>query len=154
MKLRYFSDEELRGWKPNLDPVLLRLLDLFRHHWSRPVQISPAPGAIGRQLGKFSTSQHNLDYWGQVRAIDVMPAEMRDVESMQLAIRIAINCGFTGIGVYPDWKPAPGLHLDVRRDRVVGQPARWGAVLKDGQQVYVTQDEALRHAAERARQAP
>jgi len=51
--------------------------------------------------------------------------------------------GFTGVGMYPDWKPAPGLHLDIRKEN----PIVWVGLNKkklqkkidstSGSQVYV-----------------
>ena len=59
---------------------------------------------------------------------------------------------FSGIGVYPFWKPRPGLHLDVRHLSAMNPtkgatpltPATWGAVLgAGGRQEYVSAAAAL-----------
>ena len=149
MKLKYYSEGEFRAWLDKMDPVLLRLLDNFRRHWGDPVLISPAPGALGRRIfrgEKGWESQHNVERWGVVRAADVMPVGL-SYGTARKAIDLATDLGFTGIGFYPHWSPAPGLHLDVRYDRVVGDPALWGAVDINGKQVYVPIEQALSNAA-------
>ena len=59
---------------------------------------------------------------------------------------------FSGIGVYPFWKPRPGLHVDVRHLSAVNpskgatplRPATWGAVRgAGGRQEYVSAAAAL-----------
>lgn len=131
-RLRWFDPREFRGWGDSMDPELLRKLDRFRDELGWPVRISPAGGALGRTLGWDDTSQHNVDRWGEVRAVDVMPIP-EDGRGMSraeadFAIGVAKGVGFTGIGVYPGWEPYPGLHLDTREDRGPGNPALWGGV--------------------------
>lgn len=122
-----------------MNPTLLLALDEYRSLLGHRVVISPAPGALGRHLGD-SNSQHNVDKWGTVNAADIMP----DCD-LEFAYIIAQQTKkFSGIGIYPDWKPKPGLHLDVRPTRTVNNPATWGAVRDDeGKQVYVGADGAL-----------
>lgn len=147
MKLRYFMEEEFRGWFEQINPVLLKLLDIYRMHLHKRIIISPVEGAIGRS--DDSNSQHNIRRWGKVNAIDIMPInENRTSLSMpqlKQAFILAKNLGFTGIGVYPDWKPYAGLHLDVREDRVIGDPATWAGINNDGKQVYITINEVFRN---------
>jgi len=154
VKVRYFKPNEFRDWWDLMDPVLLRCLDLFRHLLNSPVTISPAHGAIGRRLGPNSKSQHNVDRWGMVRAVDVIPTvggqNLKTRHTAKLAIEIAKRSGFTGIGYYPHWKPMPGLHVDVRRDRTVDDPALWGAIRNGPSQTYVSLDEALDNAPDGA----
>jgi len=167
--LRFFQpDEFTRGGSPGggsdghpvawadlglMSPRLLVLLDLFRWRLlteglAHGVEVSPASGAVGRRLGPDASSQHNVDRWGEVRAIDVLPRwgaqdHRQATETLHKAMEVGVECGFTGVGVYPHWRPRPGLHVDVRQDRQPGDPATWGAVLKDGRQFYVGVDEAL-----------
>lgn len=124
--LTHFKPYEFRGWWDHMDPKLLTLLDEFRDRLGFPVVISPAKGAIGRQRGPTATTQHNIDRWGVVRAVDVLPQLGRRYRSM--ALDLAKEVGFTGIGVYPDWSPSWGMHLDVRRDREPGDPALWSGL--------------------------
>ena len=145
--LHYFHSDEFingdRNWLRDCSPSLLVRLDVLRHMWGKPIRISAAPGAIGRMAGD-SQSQHNFERWGIVRAIDVMPAGIGTPEAANGFYLLAVDVGFTGIGWYPDWKPAPGFHLDVRSDHEPGAPATWGGVKNDlGQQVYVSLNDAL-----------
>jgi len=148
MKLRYFTEEEFREWYYKMNPVLLKLLDLYRMHLHKKIIISPSPNAIGR-VDIVSNSQHNVFKWGKVNAIDIMPINENgtglSMPQLKQSFILAKNMGFTGIGVYPDWKPYPGLHLDVREDRYVGDPALWGAINKNNKQIYVTINEIFKN---------
>jgi hypothetical protein len=133
-----------RGWAvaPSLRDGAERLAARVHRAGGR-LFISPAPGAIGRQAGA-ATTQHNSDRWGEVRAVDLM------VEGVKLADAVAMARGlglFSGIGAYPDWRPSPGLHVDVRADRVATDPALWGAVNLGAGQTYTTLAAALDRAA-------
>ena len=133
-QLRYFQPSEFREWWPLMSTELLNKLDEFRHRLGVPVTISPASGALGRKLGA-STSQHNVDLWGEVRAVDVMFNGV----SLERAYEVAKQVGFTGIGAYPDWQPSPGLHLDVRQAPL----ALWSGIKEGGKQVYKGISEAF-----------
>ncbi len=141
MKLYYYKASEFdRGddnWFNMMDQRLLVLLDVFRYRWGMAVQISPAGGSLGRHLGPLADSDHNLDRWPYVYAADVMPKGMDTRANAQRAVQIAVDVGFTAIGLYPDWKPHPGLHLSTRPSREPGAPATWGGVMDDGVQDYI-----------------
>jgi hypothetical protein len=126
--LRYFQPSEFGEWWPLMSTELLQKLDEFRSRLGVPVHISPAAGSLGRNLGALSLSQHNVDMWGEVRAVDVMIAGV----PLETAYDIARAVGFNGVGVYPDWQPSPGLHLDVR----TGPLALWSGYLENEKQVY------------------
>lgn len=145
LELRYFMSREFQGHWERINVDLLVGLDEFRHQWGAPVRVSPAPGAIARFDGAGGTSQHNVDRWGETRAVDVMPYGITSRIDFLRAVDIARGVGFTGIGVYPDWKPLPGLHLDWRDDRTAGDPAMWGAYrpADGGPQRYVSVAAAL-----------
>lgn len=144
-KLSYFKESEFRGWYPFINSDLLEALDELRRLWGSPIGISAAAGAIGRKDN--SSSQHNFLKWGEVRAVDVMPTIYgRGLNTNELAefYRIARNMNaFSGIGVYPDWKPRAGLHLDVREDRTATAPALWGGIQENGRQKYVGINQVL-----------
>lgn len=149
--LRFFSPGEFhRGgtdWLPLMSPRLLVLIDTFRLCYGAPCAISPHPRALGRRDGSGpddSFSQHNIDRWSEVRAVDLIPRGMSTRTKAEEAHRLAAYLGFTGIGIYPDWQPAPGIHLDVRVDEAPRSPALWGGIVdQDGQQVYVGLEQAL-----------
>ena len=135
-ELRNFSPKEFGIWWALMNPDLLTRLDDFRDRLGFPVSISTAPGAIGRHTGNPS-SQHHVTR-GKIAAVDVMPhwplggtkGELRQ------AYNLAVELGFTGVGLYPDWSPRPGLHLDVRDDRQAGNPATWSGIKVAGVQQY------------------
>ena len=105
------------------------MLDAFREELGRKVMVSPAPGSMLR-WDKGEEGEHPKG-----RTIDVMLPEGPDLKT---AYEVAKKIGFGGIGVYPDWKPYPGLHLDIR-PRAEGQgPAKWAGIKEDGKQIYVS----------------
>ena len=139
-ELRYFEPQEFRGWYPSMDRRLLHLLDDFRDQLGEPVIVSPATGAIGRHLGLDSLSWHNIDMRGAVRAIDVMIPGITQMSytTARDLIGLAQRTGFGGVGVYPDWHPLPGMHLDVR-PQLHGAATTWA---RRGE-TYMTVEEAL-----------
>lgn len=140
--LEYFAKEEYRDWFHRMSPRVVCFLDLFRFKWNRAVVISNAKGALGRN-GE-GTSQHYWEQFGEVRGIDVHPKRILTSDDARRAVETAKECGFTGIGFYPQWNSGPGLHLDVRDDRKMGDPAIWGGVLNgNGKQIYVSLEEAF-----------
>ncbi|WP_299592703.1 hypothetical protein [uncultured Microbulbifer sp.] len=130
--LQYFKPSEFGIWYPLMAADLLTRLDLFRERWGAPVIISPAQGGIGRHGGEGDTSQHNIDRWGEVRAIDIFPTVggnyITTTDQLKRAAHIAREVGFTGVGVYTDTKPGHMVHVDVRPDRNSGDPATWSRV--------------------------
>lgn len=134
-KLDYFSPGEFRQWWPFMSADLLLKLDEFRRRWGAPVIVSGADGALGR-TGQ-GHSQHNIDTWGEVRAIDVFPQVpdgnggfkyMTSATDRAKAYMLAREIGFTGVGLYTDTAPGNMLHLDVRADADAGAPAKWSRV--------------------------
>lgn len=145
MILHYFAPDEFHGWHNKMSPELLVKLDVLRHQWKQPIRVSENRRSVGREDN--SNSQHNYTKWGEVRAIDVLPTGVVNNISAHRFITLAVDCGFTGIGFYPDWKSGYGFHLDVRTDREIGHPATWGGVINStGQQVYIPLGEAVSHA--------
>ena len=150
LHLHYFKPYEFgptkyrkEDWWHFMCPRLLVLTDVFRHQWGRRVRVSNNEFALGRRLGD-SESQHNVDRYDECRAIDCFPEGLVYREDAELAIELAKEVGFTGIGLYPDWSGGVGLHLDTRRSNVPGDPATWGALsTADGEQNYVTLEFAL-----------
>lgn len=126
--MKYFKPYEFGKWWLSMSPDLLQKLDAFREEWGAPVRISPHPDALGRHLGVEHLSQHNIDRWGEVRAVDIFPKGMDTVEDMSRAYDIARRVGFTGIGIYTDTKPSNMMHLDVRTNKPVGKPAKWSRI--------------------------
>lgn len=157
---RWFARDEFGAWADMMHPALLFALDVLRDALNAPVFISPAKGSLGRRMG-MSTSLHNVQFHGQVYAADVLlPSSWGVAEGFDAARNVRL---FSGIGVYPFWKPRPGLHVDVRHLSAVNptkgatplKPATWGAVRgAGGRQEYVSAAAALaRFEADGQRQA-
>lgn len=150
---RWFARDEFGAWADMMHPALLFALDVLRDALNAPVVISPAKGSLGRRMG-MSTSLHNVQFHGQVYAADVLLPSSCGVDYGFYAAR-ALRL-FSGIGVYPLWKPRAGLHLDVRhlaaRNPTKGatprHPATWGGVVgAGGRQEYISASAALAAAA-------
>lgn len=138
--LAHFTPTEFRGWWGWIDPRWLVCVDLLRESAGLIIDLSPVEGAIGRRRGAVSASDHNVDKWGRVYGVDVLPRwtdpahGYPSIEKQAMTFfRSAIDCGFTAIGYYPDWFNAkgthsPGFHLGTRRNRKPGDPATWGGL--------------------------
>jgi hypothetical protein len=133
-ELKHFSASEFGVWYPLMSNELLIKLDTLRDLLGSPVFISPVSGGIGRHGG--GSSQHNVDKWGEVRAVDVFAkigGEFVTTQSQrQRLYDAARQAGFTGIGIYTDTiynsAPANLLHVDVRQDKTPNAPALWSRV--------------------------
>lgn len=128
MRLHFFKPYEFRNWQDDMSDELVARLDCLRGVWGDRIRISAAEGSLGRHSGRDDTSQHNFDKWREVRAVDVMVDGVRSVADAEEFVRLATEIGFTGIGVYPNWRPMYGFHLDVREDKKYGEPALWGRI--------------------------
>lgn len=120
-KLKNFYPHEFGIWWPFMDNELLQKLDKFRDALGDAVILSPVGGAIGRLKAAINDSQHIMGADLTVRAVDVMvPKNLFGVKysrggtELKKVFDLAVQSGFRGIGVYPQWKPYSGLHLDTR----------------------------------------
>lgn len=140
LHLAHFKPSEFGVWWPLMNHDLLIALDEFRARLGAPVEISKATGALGRPNAERAGSQHRPTPF--VNAVDVMIPE---AVTLRRAYRVARDVNkFSGIGLYPDWQPKHGLHLDVRADRTAANPATWSAFrTADGGQQYTSIDRAL-----------
>lgn len=116
----FFKDSEFHGYEDQLAPGLRDKLNRFRLMWGAPVLVSGDPESVGRERGD-SLSQHNVEKWGETRAIDVFPQGLKTQADALRAIAIAEDVGFTGIGLYPDKNSGVMLHLDVRPQNYVSK---------------------------------
>ena len=137
--LKWFEPGDFGAWFPLLDTDLIIKLDQFADYLQTRVIISPAPGAIGRIGTGAESSQHFPKPY--IYAIDVMSPGASLEDQYQAARAV----GFHGIGLYPNWKPYHGVHLDTRTDRDADNPAEWSSVRKaaNGRQVYTGVQAAL-----------
>ena len=67
---QYFSQEEFREWSDDMSPRLVTMLDVLRFRLGRPIETSESEYALGRNLGRNELSEHNVDEWGEVLAVD------------------------------------------------------------------------------------
>jgi hypothetical protein len=120
----YFTEKEFQGWFSQMNGNLLVRLDILRHTAGLPIYLSKANGAIGRAAGPLDLSQHNVDVWKEVRAVDgYIPHDISYLEFFDLAK----SAGFTGIGLYSGWSGGRGFHVDVRESED-GRIATWSAI--------------------------
>jgi CheY-like chemotaxis protein len=134
--LSNFTPAEFGVWWPLMDSDLLQKVDQFRDNLQAPVIISPAAGSLGRISGKTKESQHYPQPF--VMAMDVMLPE----STLQAGYEAARRVGFHGIGVYPDWKPHHGMHLDMRKNRTAESPALWSGLKTASGQQYAGIEQA------------
>ena len=114
--LRYFKASEFpAGVVEKMQPAFLRRLDDFRERLGRRVYPSPLVGGWIRTDGS-ETSRHFIGADGNQRLSDA--GDVFPECDLFYAMCVAIQCGFTGIGLYfdtqRDGKPWPMLHLDTR----------------------------------------
>ena len=141
LKLRYFTRDEFGPYWHLMSVDLLLMVDEFRHQLGYPVSISKAVGAIGRPVidgdenseDGAEKSYHNYLIHGEIMALDLMPSPIFGAtqEERRRWLTIAERVGFTGVGIYPDWRPRAGLHVDVRPKSATqnGRIATWSGVL-------------------------
>ena len=67
---QHFSQEEFREWSDDMSARLVTMLDVLRFKLGSPIEISASEYALGRNLGRGKMSEHNIDEWGEVLAVD------------------------------------------------------------------------------------
>ena len=132
---QHFSQEEFREWAEDMSPRLITMLDVLRFRLGSVIEISNSEYALGRNLGLGKMSEHNIDEWGEVLAVDCFISGIYCRAQAEAVIIEARSIGFTGIGVYSDTKNNQGeiqvmFHFGVRPNELMGSPATWGRVDK------------------------
>ena len=130
---QYFTQEEFRDWAEDMSPRLVTMLDVLRFRLGRPIAISASEYALGRNLGLGALSEHNIDEWGEVLAVDCFVSGVYNRAQAEAVVYEAEGIGFTGIGVYSDTRNNQGqeqvmFHLGVRPTEMMGSPATWGRI--------------------------
>ena len=130
---QYFTQEEFREWAEDMSPRLITMLDVLRFRLGRPIAISASEYALGRNLGVGKMSEHNIDEWGEVLAVDCFIGGVYSRKQAEGVVHEATAIGFTGIGVYSDTRNNQGqeqvmFHLGVRPNELMGSPATWGRI--------------------------
>ena len=130
---QHFSAEEFRDWADDMSPRLVTMLDILRFRLGSPIAVSGSEYALGRNLGRNELSEHNVDEWGEVLAVDCFVSGVYNRAQAEAVVYEAEAIGFTGIGVYSDTRNNQGqeqvmFHLGVRPNELMGSPATWGRV--------------------------
>ena len=130
---QHFSQEEFRDWADDMSPRLVTMLDVLRFRLGSAIEISGSEYALGRNLGRNELSEHNVDHWGEVLAVDCFIRGVYSRQQAEAVVYEAEEIGFTGIGVYSDTRNNQGqgqvmFHLGVRPNELMGSPATWGRV--------------------------
>ena len=130
---QYFSQEEFRDWAEDMSARLVTMLDVLRFKLGSPIAASASEYALGRELGRGKMSEHNIDHWGEVLAVDCFVSGVYNRAQAEAVVYEAEGIGFTGIGVYSDTHNNRGeeqvmFHLGVRPNELMGSPATWGRV--------------------------
>ena len=130
---QHFSAEEFRAWADDMSPRLVTMLDILRFRLGSPIAVSGSEYALGRNLGRNELSEHNVDEWGEVLAVDCFIGGVYNRAQAEAVVYEAEGIGFTGIGVYSDTRNNKGqeqvmFHLGVRPNEDMGSPATWGRI--------------------------
>jgi len=130
---QHFEAEEFREWSDDMSPRLVTMLDVLRFKLGSPIEISLSEYALGRNLGRNELSEHNIDEWGEVLAVDCFVSGVYNRAQAEAVAHEATAIGFTGIGVYSDTRNNQGqeqvmFHLGVRPNEDMGSPATWGRI--------------------------
>ena len=133
---QHFQSKEFREWADDMSARLVTMLDVLRFKLGSPIEISLSEYALGRNLGRGKMSEHNVDEWGEVLAVDCFISGIYNRAQAEEVAREAKAIGFTGIGVYSDTHNNYGedqvmFHLGVRPNELMGSPATWGRVDHD-----------------------
>ena len=133
---QHFKAEEFREWSDDMSPRLVTMLDVLRFRLGSAIEISASEYALGRELGVGKMSEHNIDHWGEVLAVDCFISGVCNRAQVEAVVYEATGIGFTGIGVYSDTHNNSGeeqvmFHLGVRPNEMMGSPATWGRVDHD-----------------------
>ena len=133
---QYFSQEEFREWSDDMSARLVTMLDVLRFRLGSAIAVSASEYALGRNLGRGKMSEHNIDEWGEVLAVDCFVSGVYNRAQSEAVVYEATSIGFTGIGVYSDTHNNKGeeqvmFHLGVRPNELMGSPATWGRVDHD-----------------------
>ena len=130
---QHFNQEEFREWSDDMSPRLVTMLDVLRFRLGSAIAVSASEYALGRNIGRGKMSEHNIDHWGEVLAVDCFISGVYNRAQVEAVVYEAEGIGFTGIGVYSDTHNNQGddqvmFHLGVRPNEDMGSPATWGRV--------------------------
>jgi hypothetical protein len=137
-RLVYFRRHESWGDPTRVSGILLLTLDALRGIVRHKFIIH----CCWADSGHSSNSQHYLGNAVDFHVEGCNPfIAVGLIEEALAELQAAEHCG---LGLYPDWRPVPGFHFDVR-----GERARWGFVSGDEAAVQVSYDTARKIIRER-----
>ena len=133
---QHFDAEEFREWSDDMSARLITMIQHQRFRLGSAIAVSASEYALGRELGRGKMSEHNVDEWGEVLAVDCFIGGVYNRAQAEAVVYEAEGIGFTGIGVYSDTHNNQGddqvmFHLGVRSNELMGSPATWGRVDHD-----------------------
>jgi hypothetical protein len=70
--------------------------------------------ALDGQIGKFDSSRQPTAFDEAKLLCELMKIISKPEKSIFEQAIVARLSGFAGVGIYPDWNPKAGLHLDIR----------------------------------------
>lgn len=127
---KHFARSEWRKNPDLVDASLIDKLDAARDLAGLPIHIHVAWDNDGH-------SPNSYHYRGEAVDFHFTPGlpHSRELEILE-------TVGFGGIGFYPEWRPRPGFHVDIR----TGKLARW--IRAKGVYRYMTPAELAREVGE------
>ncbi len=138
-RVRWFRPEEFGPHLDSMDPRVIYAADQLREALGAPLRVSPAPGATARFNGNSQSRHYAVGRKSD--AVDLLVPRSMPLESVYRAALTVPSIG--GIGLYPDWSPTHGVHIDCRPRKPGGRVATWGGVMVAGSQQYVTVSEVF-----------
>lgn len=105
-ELKHFHPGEKWGNPSQMQFSLLSRLDRARAHIGHPFIITSGNQGVH--------SKNSLHYTG--RAVDFVVMRPKDVTLCDVLLSL-LRFDFTGVGIYPHWKPSGGFHLEFSGER-------------------------------------
>jgi len=93
---QYFTPEEFREWSDDMSPRLVTMLDVLRFRLDRVIEISGSAQALGLNLGRGKMSEHNVDEWGEVLAVDCFVSGVYSRAQAEAVAREAVTASDAG----------------------------------------------------------
>jgi hypothetical protein len=119
---RYEFQDPLHGPESGdlIDDRLVVMLDRLRHEAGWPIIIHWAVGGAVDVDGTYGHADHSFHLASMgCKAVDF---HFQTDAPFRYQYYLVSKVGFAGVGIYPDWKPCAGFHVDLRP---MVQTQRW-----------------------------